>query len=81
MGASLFVIGELENGTPGDVLERARENIERLAPFGRFILSPVCCMPWRVSLANVLALREAVEAYGHYPIAGNDAEARAARAL
>jgi hypothetical protein len=25
-------------------------------------------MPWRVSLANVLALREAVEEYGRYPM-------------
>jgi uroporphyrinogen-III decarboxylase len=70
MGASLFVNGELENGRPGDVKERARENIERLGPFGRFILSPVCCMPWRVPLANILALREAVEEYGRHPIQG-----------
>jgi uroporphyrinogen decarboxylase len=68
MGASLFVNGELENGRPADVKARARENIERLGPYGRFILSPVCCMPWRVSLANVLALREAVEEYGRYPM-------------
>jgi uroporphyrinogen decarboxylase len=74
MGASLFVNGELENGKPGDVKERARENIERLGPYGRFILSPVCCMPWRVSLANVLALREAVEEYGRYPIQGSTAD-------
>jgi uroporphyrinogen decarboxylase len=66
MGASLFVNGELENGRPGDVKARARENIERLGPYGRFILTPVCCMPWRVPLANILALREAVEEYGRY---------------
>ena len=70
MGASMFVNGELENGKPGDVMERARENIERLGPFGRLVLSPVCCMPWRIPLANVLALREAVETYGRYPMQG-----------
>jgi uroporphyrinogen-III decarboxylase len=70
MGASMFVNGELENGKPGDVMERARQNIERLGPFGRLVLSPVCCMPWRIPLANVLALREAVETYGRYPMQG-----------
>ena len=67
-GASLFVNGELENGRPDDVVERARQNIERLGPHGRFILMPVCCMPWRVPLANIFALREAVDRYGTYPI-------------
>lgn len=67
-GASVFVNGELEHGRPSDVVERVRQNIEKLAPYGRFMITPVCCMPWRVSLANILALREAVERYGRYPI-------------
>jgi len=67
-GASLYVNAELENGRPRDVIRRVRENIAKLAPQGRFMLMPVCCMPWRVPLANILALREAVEEYGRYPI-------------
>jgi uroporphyrinogen-III decarboxylase len=71
-GASVFVNGELENGTPADVVERVRENIEKLGPYGRFTITPVCCMPWRVPLANIFALREAVERYGYYPIQARD---------
>ena len=67
-GASLYVNAELENGKPRDVVERVRQNIEKLAPYGRFMIMPVCCMPWRVPLANIFALREAVEQYGRYPI-------------
>jgi len=68
MGASLFVNSELENGTPADVEARVRENIIKLAPHGRFVVSPVCCMPWRVSLSNIFAVREAVERHGYFPI-------------
>jgi uroporphyrinogen-III decarboxylase len=68
IGASLWVNGELEHGQPGDVQARVRENIEKLGPSGRLIIAPVCCMPWRVPLANIFAVREAVEKYGRYPI-------------
>lgn len=68
-GASLFVNAEMEHGTPADVEERVRQNIEKLAPHKRFVVAPVCCMPWRVPLANIFAVREAVERYGTYPIA------------
>jgi uroporphyrinogen-III decarboxylase len=67
LGASLFVNGELENGTPADVEARVRENIAKLAPYGRFIVTPVCCMPWRVSLSNIFAVRDAVERHGRGP--------------
>jgi len=67
-GASVFVNGELENGSTEDVTERVKENIRRLGPQGRFIVTPVCCMPWRVSLANIFALRDAVREFGRYPI-------------
>ncbi len=66
-GASLFVNGELENGTSADVEARVRENIEKLAPYGRFIVTPVCCMPWRVPLSNIFAVRDAVERHGRGP--------------
>ena len=68
IGASLWVNGELEQGQPADVEARVRENIEKLGPSGRLIITPVCCMPWRVPLSNIFAVREAVEKYGRYPI-------------
>lgn len=68
-GASLYVNAELENGTPEDVYARVKENIEKLAPYGKFILCPVCCLPWRVPLGNILAVREAAEEYGRFPLA------------
>jgi hypothetical protein len=67
-GASLYVNGELEHGTPADVEARVRENILKLAPYGRFVVTPVCCMPWRVPLANIFAVRDAVQKHGRYPI-------------
>jgi len=67
-GASVFVNGELENGSPEDVAMRVKDNISRLAPYRRFMITPVCCMPWRVSLANIFAMRDAVREFGHYPI-------------
>jgi uroporphyrinogen-III decarboxylase len=67
-GASLFVNGELESGTPRDVGQRVRENIMKLGPYKRFVVNPVCCMPWRVPLANIFAVRDAVQRYGRYPI-------------
>ncbi len=67
-GASVFVNGELENGSTEDVAERVKDNIRLLAPKGRFMITPVCCMPWRVPLANIFALRDAVFEFGRYPI-------------
>ena len=49
-------------------MARVKENIDMLAPYGRFAVVPVCCMPWRVPLGNIFAVREAVERYGRYPI-------------
>lgn len=68
MGASLFVNGELENGSPNDVAMRVKANITALGSYGRLIITPVCCMPWRVSLANIFAVRDAVQEFGRYPI-------------
>ena len=67
-GASVFVSGELENGGAEDVAMRVKENIRRLGPYGRFMVTPVCCMPWRIPLANIFALRDAVHEFGRYPI-------------
>jgi uroporphyrinogen-III decarboxylase len=68
MGAAISVNAEMEHGTAGDVANRVKENIMMLAPLKRFIVCPLCCMPWRVPLSNMRAVLEAVEKYGRYPI-------------
>lgn len=68
IGASIFVCGELRDGTAEEVEELVKQNIIKLAPYKRFIVCPVCDLPWRVSLSNIFAVREAVEKYGRYPI-------------
>ncbi|MBW2363640.1 MAG: hypothetical protein JRF25_00925, partial [Deltaproteobacteria bacterium] len=34
----------------------------------RLVITPTCCMPWRVPLSNIKAVVEAVEKFGAYPI-------------
>ena len=70
MGANIDVSRELLTGTPQDVEEKVKENIINLAPGGRYIVSPICCLPWGVPIPNVLAIPKAIEKYGHYPIKG-----------
>ncbi len=64
----LHVNAEMENGTAKDVEERVKEVIKKLGPKGRLIITPTCCMPWRVPLNNIKAVVDAVEKYGTYPI-------------
>ena len=68
MGANIDVSREMLTGTPQDVEEKVRENIINLAPGGRYIVSPICCLPWGVPLQNVFAIHKAIEKYGQYPI-------------
>lgn len=68
IGASLYVNGEIQNGTPEDVERRVRDNIVKLAPYKRFIVSPTCSLGWRMSLPNIMAVGEATKKYGRYPI-------------
>lgn len=68
MGANIDVSREMFTGTPQDVEEKVRENIINLAPRGRYIVSPICCLPWGVPLPNVFAIHKAIEKYGQYPI-------------
>jgi uroporphyrinogen-III decarboxylase len=68
MGAAISVNAEMEHGTPADVVERVRQNIVKLGPYGRLIICPLCCMPWRIPLSNMRAVLEAVEKYGKYPM-------------
>lgn len=70
MGGSVFVHAELELGTPADVEERVRQNIVKLATNskGSYCSCPVCCMPWRIPMENMMAVGDATRKYGKYPI-------------
>ncbi len=64
----LHVNSEMENGTAEDVENRVKEVIKKLGPNGRLVITPTCCMPWRIPLTNIQAVRDAVDKYGRYPI-------------
>ncbi|NVM05326.1 MAG: hypothetical protein HWN67_23615 [Candidatus Helarchaeota archaeon] len=68
MGANIDVSREMFTGTPLDVEEKVKENILNLAPGGRYMVGPICALPFNVPLPNVLAIPKAIEKYGTYPI-------------
>jgi len=68
IGANIDVSRELLTGSPSDVEEKVIENIKNLASGGRYICSPVCSLPWGVSIPNILTIPKTIEKYGHYPI-------------
>ena len=55
-------------GTPEQVLAAARERIAIAGPGGGYILSTACSIPPAAPPENVLALTEAAERFGHYPL-------------
>jgi len=67
LGATISVNAELEHGSPRDVEEIVRRNIQALAPTRRYVVMPTCCPHWRIPLRNLLAVRAAVEKYGACP--------------
>ncbi len=68
MGANIDVNREMLTGSPQDVEDKVKENIFNLAPKGRYIVSPICCLPWGVSIPNALTIPNTIDKYGHYPI-------------
>lgn len=68
MGANIDVSREMMTGTPMDVEDKVKENIHNLAPNGRYVCGPICCLPWGVPLPNILAIPETIKKLGHYPI-------------
>jgi len=60
--------GVLFAGTPQTVKEAAKEQISALAPGGGFLLSSGCEFPPNASLLNAIAMVEAANEYGLYPI-------------
>ena len=64
LGDQLF----LPRGSPEEVRAEVRRYIRALAPGGGYIVAPAHNVQSDVPPANLVALRDAVEAYGHYPI-------------
>ncbi len=65
MGVTLYVNDIFQKGTPEQVIEKARQVIEKLGSTNRLILAPHCTPDWRMPLSNIFAVREAVEMYGY----------------
>ena len=57
-------------GTPAEVREEVRHRIHDLAPGGGYIASPSHNVQADVPPANLIAMRDAVEEFGYYPIGG-----------
>jgi uroporphyrinogen decarboxylase len=55
-------------GTPDEVCHHTRKYIQALGPGGGFILAPVHNVQGDVSPENLVAMRDAVEEFGYYPI-------------
>jgi uroporphyrinogen-III decarboxylase len=71
IGANIDVSRELLNGTPLDIEMKVKENIEHLASGGRYAVGPICCLPWGVSLNNIIAIPKAIKKWGTYPLKFN----------
>ncbi len=54
--------------TPREIVEKARRQMEVLAPGGGYVLAPACEYPPNGDLVNALALVKAAEMYGKYPL-------------
>lgn len=56
-------------GAPEDVRQHTRKYIQALAPGGGYIVAPVHNVQGDVCPENLIAMRDAVEEFGYYPIA------------
>ncbi len=65
-GGGVDTQGVLPAGTPRQVQEDVRRNVEALAPSGGYVFSPVHNIQADVPPENVLAMLEALQAYGVY---------------
>jgi hypothetical protein len=69
LGKRVFIKGNLDpvhtmlRGTPEEVRRAALERLRVAAPGGGYILSTACSVPPAAPVANLMALREAVEEY------------------
>ena len=67
-GASIYVNNEIVSGTPEDVKNRVKENIVKLGHTNKLMIVPTCSAMWGSSMNNLMAVKEAVEEYGYYPL-------------
>ena len=68
-GGQVYLMGHvstklLSYGTPHEVMEECRKQIDDLGAGGRYILAPACEFPPNAPLENALALVRAAEQYG-----------------
>ncbi|MFW9822780.1 MAG: uroporphyrinogen decarboxylase family protein [Candidatus Thorarchaeota archaeon] len=68
VGANIDVSRELFNGTPQDVENKVKENIMNLASGGRYIVGPICCLPWGVPLNNIMTIPKSIKKWGTFPL-------------
>jgi uroporphyrinogen decarboxylase len=59
----------LPNGTPEEVKAEVRRYIQALSPGGGYIVAPAHNVQSDVPPENLVAIRDAIEEYGRYPIA------------
>jgi uroporphyrinogen decarboxylase len=70
LGKRLFIKGNVDpvhtvlNGTPGEVKEAVLRRLDLAAPGGAYILSTACSVPPAAPPENILAMGEALEAFG-----------------
>jgi len=55
-------------GAPEDVRQEVRQRIKDLAPGGGYLLAPIHNVQGDVPPENLIAMRDAVEEFGYYPI-------------
>jgi uroporphyrinogen decarboxylase len=65
-GGSVDTQGVLPNGTPQDIKDEVRRNIEALAPGGGFVFNTVHNIQPDVPTENLVAMYEALAEYGSY---------------
>jgi uroporphyrinogen decarboxylase len=65
-GGGVDTQGVLPTGTPQEVKDDVRRNVEALAPGGGYVFSPVHNIQADVPPENILAMFEALEVYGVY---------------
>jgi uroporphyrinogen decarboxylase len=65
-GGGVDTQGVLPNGTPQEVKDDVRRNIEALAPGGGYVFNTVHNIQADVPPENIIAMREALQAYGVY---------------
>ena len=73
-GKKIALIGNLDlvhvlpNGTPAEVMTQVKDLIETVGTDGGYIVASEHSLNQNIPLENILAIRDAVQKYGGYPI-------------